>query len=223
MNSTKKRILETAERLFAEYGIASTSLRQITAEAKANLAAVNYHFGNKQNLIYEVFRQRLDSLNEDRMSRLETILASQRTPTLEALLQALVYPALDLSLDARKGGGRFVKVMARAYAENDSQLHDFLSQHYGHVIKQFALAIQKTLPGLRQNELRWHLDFVIGALTYIMADFGNRHSTTASLGWDARAIANRLVAFAAAGMHNAGESETGAACQRGPIQTAVAR
>ena len=83
MNQTKSRILQTAEILFANEGIATTSLRRITAEAGANLAAVNYHFGNKQNLVHEVFRQRLDKLNSDRIKRLDKLLKQSGQPELE--------------------------------------------------------------------------------------------------------------------------------------------
>ena len=55
---TKERILDTAETLFAEKGFRAVSVREITSAAKCNLAAVNYHFGNKENLYLEVFRSR---------------------------------------------------------------------------------------------------------------------------------------------------------------------
>ena len=54
--STKERILGAAEALFATHGFAGASLRQVTAAARVNLAAVNYHFGSKDKLIEEVFR-----------------------------------------------------------------------------------------------------------------------------------------------------------------------
>ena len=51
--NTKDRILDAAERLFAHKGIEATSLRNITAEAGVNLAAVNYHFQSKEALQIE--------------------------------------------------------------------------------------------------------------------------------------------------------------------------
>ena len=54
----RDRILDTAEELFAQNGYYAVSVRQITAAAECNLAAVNYHFGNKKNLYLEVFRSR---------------------------------------------------------------------------------------------------------------------------------------------------------------------
>ena len=61
--TTKERILGAAEVLFAQHGFDGASLRQLTAAAKVNLAAVNYHFGSKEKLVEEVFRRRLDALN----------------------------------------------------------------------------------------------------------------------------------------------------------------
>lgn len=55
---TKNRILDEAEALFALRGYDAVSVREITSAANCNLAAVNYHFGNKQNLYLEVFRAR---------------------------------------------------------------------------------------------------------------------------------------------------------------------
>ena len=57
-NHTKDRILDEAEALFALRGYDAVSVREITGAARCNLAAVNYHFGNKQNLYLEVFRSR---------------------------------------------------------------------------------------------------------------------------------------------------------------------
>jgi AcrR family transcriptional regulator len=55
---TRERILDEAEALFAGNGYHAVSVREITRAARCNLAAVNYHFGNKQNLYLEVFRSR---------------------------------------------------------------------------------------------------------------------------------------------------------------------
>jgi AcrR family transcriptional regulator len=52
---TRERLLDTAERLFAERGFAGTSVRHITDAAGANLGAINYYFRSKENLYAEVF------------------------------------------------------------------------------------------------------------------------------------------------------------------------
>ena len=63
-------------------------------------------------------------------------------------------------------------MLARAYAEKNDRLRKFLSDKYGHVLREFAKAIAGCLPGLSKEELYWRLDFLSGALTYAMADFG---------------------------------------------------
>ena len=55
---TMTQLLNAARKLFAERGFTRTSVRDIANEAGSNVAAVNYHFGNKQNLYLEVFRSR---------------------------------------------------------------------------------------------------------------------------------------------------------------------
>jgi AcrR family transcriptional regulator len=197
--STKQRILGAAEELFARHGFAGASLRRVTAAAKVNLAAVNYHFGSKENLIEEVFRRRLDELNARRLERLAAIAGKDAT-TLEQVLEAFIGPALEQSLD-RRGGGAFVRVLARAYAEQDERLRAFLSQNYGHVLKQFAAEFGRLLPHLPKEELYWRLDIVAGALTYAMADFGviKRKEGETEKHYRERA-AEHLVRFAAAGL-----------------------
>ncbi|WP_313274297.1 TetR family transcriptional regulator, partial [Stenotrophomonas sp.] len=168
--STKDRILGAAEELFAQYGFAGTSLRQVTSHADVNIAAVNYHFGSKDNLVNEVFRRRMDEMTAARLGQLEQARSTQ-PGDLRAVLAAFVEPALALAQD-RQSGGAFVRVIARAYAEKNDNLRKFLSDHYGHVLREFGKAIGACVPGLSKEELYWRLDFLAGSLTYAMADFG---------------------------------------------------
>lgn len=57
-DNTRDRLLIQAEHLFSQKGFAAVSIREITSAADTNLAAVNYHFGNKTNLYLSVFRER---------------------------------------------------------------------------------------------------------------------------------------------------------------------
>ena len=98
--STKDRILGAAEELFAQFGFAGTSLRQVTSRADVNIAAVNYHFGSKENLVNEVFRRRMDEMSAQRLAQLKA--ATQDHPgELEPVLAAFVEPALALAQDRR--------------------------------------------------------------------------------------------------------------------------
>ncbi len=197
--STKDRILGAAEELFALHGFASTSLRQVTTRADVNIAAVNYHFGSKENLVNEVFRRRMDLMTAARLGQLDTAL-QQWPGELEPILAAFVEPALAMAQDGQ-GGGAFVRVIARAYAEKNDNLRKFLSDHYGHVLRDFGKAIAGCLPALRKEELYWRLDFVAGALTYAMADFGliKRPASVTEAAHRERA-ARELIRFAEAGL-----------------------
>lgn len=189
--STHDRILDAAEALFAEQGLHVTTLRQITQSAGVNLAAVNYHFGSKRALLLAVFRRRLDALNSARIERLDQALQRDEGPQLEDVLDALVYPALAFSRGSESDGHRFMQLLLRAFADRDEALRVAISQEYAFVMRRFAEAIQQTLPHLETQQLRNYLDFIVGALTYTMAE-----SRLA----DPRAIASDLVRFAASGL-----------------------
>ncbi len=196
--STKDRILGAAEELFAQHGFGGTSLRQVTSRADVNIAAVNYHFGSKENLVNEVFRRRMDEMSAQRLARLRTA-QEQHPGQLEAILAAFVEPALALAQD-RNGGGAFIRVIARAYAEKNDGLRKFLSDQYGHVLRDFSKAMAACLPHLSKEALYWRLDFLAGALTYAMADFGliKRPAGVGEAAHRARA-ARELILFATAG------------------------
>lgn len=196
--NTKDRILGAAEELFAQYGFAGTSLRQVTSRADVNIAAVNYHFGSKENLVNEVFRRRMDEMSEQRLTRLRA--AQEESPgQLEPILAAFIQPALALTLD--RHGSAFVRVLARAYAEKNDRLRKFLSDNYGQVLREFAKALAPCLEGLGKEELYWRMDFIAGALTYAMADFGliKRPASMSERAF-AEKTAQNLIRFAAAGL-----------------------
>lgn len=195
--STKERILGAAEELFAQHGFSGTSLRQVTSRADVNIAAVNYHFGSKENLVNEVFRRRMDVMSGQRLDRLHAALA-ERPGELEPVLAAFVEPALDMAQD--RHGGAFIRVIARAYAEKNEGLRKFLSDQYGHVQREFARALAACLPHLDKEQLYWRLDFLGGALTYAMADFGLiKRPSGVSEAAHRQHAARELIRFAAAG------------------------
>ncbi|HWS39666.1 MAG TPA: TetR family transcriptional regulator [Arenimonas sp.] len=196
--NTKERIIHAAEDLFAQHGFAGTSLRQVTSRADVNIAAVNYHFGSKENLVHEVFKHRMDEMSEKRLSQLSKVL--ERDPNdLEAILLAFIQPALALTLD--RHGGSFVRVLARAYAEKNDGLRNFLSENYGQVLRAFAQAIAQCLPNLSKEDLYWRMDFMAGSLTYAMADFGLiKRQSGVSEKTHCEKAAQQLIKFAQAGL-----------------------
>jgi AcrR family transcriptional regulator len=168
---TRGRILDAAEALFMEHGLEATSLRQITARAGVNLAAVNYHFGAKESLIQEVFRRRLTWLNEERLRVLDTLEAAAGANPVKPrlILEAFFGTALRLAADVDGGGRTFMRLLSRTYAEPSAFVRGFLAEEYAAVMKRFKAALCKSLPDVPKEEILWRFHFMVGAMSYALS------------------------------------------------------
>ncbi len=168
---TRERLLKAAEQLFLDHGYDGTSARMITAAARANLAAVNYHFGGKEGLFQAMLARRLDALHEERLALLDAYqrLSGGRALSCERILSALFVPALRLARDPRRGGRDFLRLLGRAYVDPSPALRAFLSERYAPSIARFKEAFGRALPGISPRELTWRLHFMMGALAYTLA------------------------------------------------------
>jgi AcrR family transcriptional regulator len=167
---TKTRILDAAEQLFMEHGFEATSLRSLTTAAGVNLAAVNYHFGSKEELFQSVLTRRLDPMNQERIELLEKLErdSAAKPITCERILFAMLIPALRLARDEERGGKNFLRLVGRAYADPAPFIRHFLSEQYAEMIGRYKEAFHKALPHLSRQELTWRLHFVMGALSYTL-------------------------------------------------------
>src|SRR3954467_6167809 len=92
--ATRDRLLDAAERLFAEHGYQATTMRGLTAEAEANIAAVNYHFGCKQSLLEAGVHRALAPGAAERRGRLDAL---GEDPGVEDVVEAIVGPLFECS------------------------------------------------------------------------------------------------------------------------------
>jgi len=92
---TRDRLLDEAEELFAQRGFHAVSVREITKAAQSNLAAVNYHFGNKQNLYLEVFRSRWLPRASQIQQRFRQSLNNNGTPSPNLVIQSFARAFLE--------------------------------------------------------------------------------------------------------------------------------
>jgi AcrR family transcriptional regulator len=170
-NATRERLLRAAEALFLACGYDGSSARMITAEARANLAAVNYHFGGKEGLFRAMLARRLDDLHAERLALLDAYerIAGGRALSCERILAALFVPALRLARDPKRGGRDFFRLLGRAYVDPSPALREFLSERYAPTIARFKAAFARALPRIAPRELTWRLHFVMGALSYTLA------------------------------------------------------
>ena len=202
---TKTRILDAAESLFMEHGFEATSLRSLTAAASVNLAAVNYHFGTKEELFQAVLTRRLDPMNQERIELLERLEgdAGGRPMSCEKILFAMLIPALRLARDEKRGGKNFLRLLGRAYADPAPFIRHFLSAQYAEMIGRYKEAFLKALPHLSRQELTWRLHFVMGALSYTIAGTDALKlfaQVSAADKYDDELLLQRLAPFLVAGL-----------------------
>ncbi|HEX8986396.1 MAG TPA: TetR/AcrR family transcriptional regulator [Rhodocyclaceae bacterium] len=171
ISDTRTRILDAAERLFVEHGLEATTLRMITAEAQANIAAVNYHFGSKEALIEELFRRRLTWLNEQRLAALDRLEAEAGDAPVKPrlIVEAFFGVAIRMAADTEGGGRNFMRLLSRTYTEPAEFVKNFLAEEYALVLARFKKAFFKALPDVPQEEFLWRFHFMLGAMSYAVS------------------------------------------------------
>ena len=104
--ATRDRLLDAAERLFAEHGYQATTMRGLTSEAEANIAAVNYHFGCKQSLLEAVVHRALAPVVDGAAAAAGR--RSGEDPSVEEVVEAIVGPLFECAEAAPLLGRLFV-------------------------------------------------------------------------------------------------------------------
>ena len=92
-DDVRDRLLDAAEKLFCLKGFSRTSVRQLTAEARCNLAAVNYHFKSKEHLYVEMFRRQFEAMIRSRLEAIDYVMQLPQAD-LEGLLRILIEPPM---------------------------------------------------------------------------------------------------------------------------------
>lgn len=202
---TKQRILDAAEALFASKGYNGTSVRAISKKAGTFLSAVNYHFGSKEALLHAVLKRRLTPLNEKRTGRLMKVSEKAREkgkpPGVRDVIEAFIEPTLEFraSPEARP----FMAIMARMHSGPGSMKKYFFKLMYP-VVMLFQKTLGEALPGMKEDELKWKFQFVMGAMVHSMligvhAQKGMRMDFLPPE-IDTGQLAEMMISFLAAGM-----------------------
>ena len=200
--TTRRRILDAAERNFADLGFAGTSVRRITSDAQVDLGAVRYHFKTKDALFGEVMRRRLEPLCQERLSRLEDLekRSLDRPPALEAVIKAFVEPIVELVSDEQHGR-HWMKLLGRSRTEPREHL-GAVQELYEQLLQRYLATFRRVLPMLPEDEVTYRTYFLLGTQVNTLIDKG----TLRALGevpdvyQDPRGVVARLVRFVAGGM-----------------------
>lgn len=165
-----EKILNAAERLFAERGL-GVSLREISAAAgQRNHSAVQYHFGDKAGLVDALYEYRMTPLNLRREELVADLRASGREADLPALVEAFLGPLSDHVL-AHRGENWYLRFTSRYVLSGGYRSWPFSSDHYPGMTELVPL-LHARLPGLTGERLRVVFLHVVMVLADIEQRFG---------------------------------------------------
>ncbi len=168
MSNTAKKIINCAELLFSEQGFSETSIRQITTKAEVNLAAINYHFGSKKNLIQAVFERYLDYFFEQYFKEVSSVGAeASQYDALRAMVAVVVGPESDM-IKAQ----RFMTLLRHAYSQRQGHIRKFIRENYGKESAQLYQNLSgEVSSATNEIEFFWRLQFLLGACMFTLAEF----------------------------------------------------
>jgi AcrR family transcriptional regulator len=200
-HETRERILDAAQKLFAEKGLDATSVRDITTEAGCNVAAVNYHFGGKENLYIEAFRAMLGPLRDQRMAVMDELMERDPVPTLEEYLasfaEGFLEPLVDESL-----GRQFMLFVSREISDQKLPAGLFLDEFIRPLIARAVSSLDRVGVPMTAEQSFYCIFSIIGQLLHAVK--GQQMSTqlesVGEMPFDLSGFVEHFVRFSAAGI-----------------------
>ncbi|HWA24229.1 MAG TPA: TetR/AcrR family transcriptional regulator [Lacunisphaera sp.] len=195
----KNRILSAAEALFAEKGVAGVTLRQITANAHANLAAVNYHYFDKERLAWEIFLRRIRPLNAARLEALAKLEAGcgDQPVAFSAIIDAFARPLFICGSDPDGYNAHSRRLVGRIFTEPLPFAPELLGTEMQPTMTRFAQAIRRHAPKSSPADFVWRFSFVVGAMHHALATLHDMQARTNGIcrNNDAEAALRNFIAF----------------------------
>lgn len=197
---TCDRLLDVSERLFAERGFRATSVRDITSEARCNIAAVNYYFGGKDNLYREMFRRRLRALREERIESIRRAVDQDgATPSLEGLLRAFITTFLRPLAD--ESADRFYfQLISRELVDPHLSPDIFLAEMIEPVQNAWTHAVRAVMPDLDERSARLCFHALVGQLLHVVKVQKLLGSQGQKEQWSAQELVEHIVRFSVGGI-----------------------
>ena len=206
----RERLLDVADELFCEHGFDGTSVRDLAAAAKCNIASVNYYFGGKDKLYVEVWRRLLLQMREVRLESIRNVMSqSGGNPSLEELLRSFVYSFIGPLTD--KGRARQLRrLMAREMLDQHLPPSMFGEEVIAPTMAAMEKALVKTCPTLEKSKVPLVLFSIAGQLVHtihIKAMFEQVDSPELPK-FDLAELVDHIVKFSAAGIQAYAETRT---------------
>jgi AcrR family transcriptional regulator len=198
--SSREKLIASAERLFADRGFDGVSVRDIANAAGVNSALVGYYFRGKEGLLSEVYTRHCEPMKRERARLLEEFSKAVKGPTLEQVIEAFIRPSLEVTTD-KNGHTGFTRLRAVLSAENSALLEKLVAENFDQSSRMFVDALCKCLPELTREDILWRFHFLLGTIYYTGA--GPHRIKTLSEGRcdpsDPVATCRHLIPFLAAG------------------------
>jgi AcrR family transcriptional regulator len=147
--NTAAEILEATQELLLARGEAKTTLRAITERARANVAAVNYHFGSRDQLIRQAYLSALTEVTISQGARLQALNADA---DLEAFVNVWLGPLLHPD-DVSKRERDLWTLLQKGSVENAPQLQELMPSMQEMEVSPLIAMLAKKLPHLEQSEI----------------------------------------------------------------------
>ena len=163
---TRRRLLWAAEKLFAERGYETTSIRQITIEADANIAAVHYHFGGKKEILEALFTERILPIEQERLERLDKLEQSNKTPSVEDIILTFLTPLFLRESDTEHFATGSPKLIRQLLDERPSDLkvpEQFKT--FRQSMGRYLQAFHRALPHLTLADLLLRLRLLVNVIS----------------------------------------------------------
>jgi AcrR family transcriptional regulator len=197
---TRERILDAAERLFAERGGEDgASMRDLATAAKVRLSQLSYHFGSKEALYRAVFTRRASELAHAREVALSDALGKP-APTIDDIMSAFVGPSVRQRLTGGVQGAAFALLTAREAVDPREAARGVLAEHFDPTAARFIAALARLYPDATPAATAEAYFFAAGALVMTTVTDGRISRLVGQEGMqDPSALVQRLTAFCAAG------------------------
>ncbi|MGJ8676437.1 MAG: TetR/AcrR family transcriptional regulator [Akkermansiaceae bacterium] len=165
---TRDRLLDVARQLIAQHGFESVSLRDISAAAGANVAAVNYHFGSKEKLFDEIQLQFMRPVSEERMRLLNEVSLNNEKPDIKLVLDAFLRPLVTMVGASKMSEQLFLKLMGRCMMDQQNTIPEPALLRVQQELVMFSAAFQKAAPHVDRETLLWRLHYSFGAMVHTL-------------------------------------------------------
>lgn len=183
-------------------------MRELTAAADVNIAAVNYHFRSKDKLVEELFDRLVTRVNDARLSALDTYLQQVRErdqqPLLEPILRTFIHPYFD-PIEGPRGGQLLARLVLQHRLQPTEITDRVYQRYFDPLARRYIEALSAAVPETPIVEWYWRYTFMVSTVVLTATDLSSDNRLARLSGGKANAtdrqeLERYLVDFLAGGL-----------------------